>query len=96
MLNKKLTPILDGRTVKHFAQSDGVLLIEFEDGSIMKIKTGAPFTDTIAGRKVKEVRQKGTEFDLEFVDNSKAKIILAEETSSVMLRDKAGEMEYAD
>jgi hypothetical protein len=42
------------------------------------------------------VRQKGTEFDLEFVDNSKAKITLAEETSSVMLRDKAGEMEYAD
>jgi hypothetical protein len=47
-------------------------------------------------RKVKAVRQKATEFDLDFVDNSTAKITLAAETSSVMLRNKAGELEYAD
>jgi hypothetical protein len=96
VINRKLTPIIAGRTIKHIAQSDVVQLIEFEDGSILKIKTSAPFTETIAGRKVKEMRQKGTEFDLDFVDGTTAKIDLAEETSSVMLRDKAGTLEYAD
>ena len=96
MLNRKLTPIIAGRTVKRVAQSEGALHVEFDDGSILKIKTGAPFTDSIAGRKVKKALQKGTEFDLEFDDKSKAKIVLSEETSSVMLRNKAGELEYAD
>jgi hypothetical protein len=96
MLNKKLTPIIAGRTIKSAKLTDAALEIEFEDGSILKIKTGAPFTDTIARRKVKEVRQKATEFDLDFIDGATAKIAMAEETSSVMLRDKAGALEYAD
>jgi len=96
MLNRKLTPIIAGRTVNRVAQSKGARRIEFDDGSILKIKMGAPFTDSIAGRKIKKALQKGTEFDLEFEDKSKAKIVLAEETSSVMLRNKAGELEYAD
>lgn len=96
MLNKKLTPILKSRIVKRTEQTGDMLHIEFDDGSILKIKTGAPFKDSIAGRKVKAVRQKVIEFDLDFEDNSTAKIALAAETSSVMLRDRAGVMEYAD
>ena len=96
MRNQKLTPILAGRTVKHTRQTGGVLQIEFDDGSVMKIKTGAPFSDQIAGRTVKAVRQRATEFDLDFTDGTSAKITLAEETSSVMLRDREGVMEYAD
>jgi hypothetical protein len=96
MLNRKLTPIIAGRTVKRVAKSEAELHIEFDDGSILKIKVGAPFTDSITGRKVKAVRQKATEFDLDFADGTSAEITLAEETSSVMLRDKAGTMEYAD
>ena len=96
MRNQKLTPILAGRTVKHTSQTGGVLQIAFDDGSVMKIKTGAPFKDSIAGKTVKAVRQKATEFDLDFDDGTSSAITLAEETSSVMLRDKAGVLEYAD
>jgi len=94
MLNKKLTPIIAGRTVKHTKQSDGLLQIEFDDGSVMKIKTGTPFTASIAGRTVKAVRQRATEFDLDFADGTSAAITLAEETSSVMLRNAAGVLEF--
>jgi len=96
MRNQKLTPIIAGRIVKHTKQSDGVLAIRFTDDSVMKIKTGAAFTDSIVGRTVKAIRQQATEFDLDFTDGTSAKITLAEETSSVMLRDKAGALEYAD
>ena len=96
MLNRKLTPIIAGRAVKSAKQTDGVLQIEFDDGSVMKIKTGVPFTASIAGRTVKAVRQKATELDLDFADGTSSAITLAEETSSVMLRDKAGVLEYAD
>jgi hypothetical protein len=96
MRNQKLTPILAGRTVKHTRQTGGVLQIAFDDGSVMKIKTGAPFKDSIAGKKVKAVRQKAIEFYLDFSDGTAAPIALAAETASVMLRDKAGAMEYAD
>src|SRR5262245_61259762 len=96
MRNQKLTSIIAGRTVKSATQTGGVLQIEFSDSSVMRIKTGAPFKDSIAGRQVKAVRQKATEFDLDFTDGTTAKITLAAETSSVMLRDHAGVMEYAD
>jgi hypothetical protein len=96
MRNQKLTPILAGRTVQHIQQTGSVLQIKFDDESVMKIKTGAPFKDSITGKKVKAVRQKATKFDLDFADGTSAAITLAAETSSVMLRDKAGAMEYAD
>jgi len=96
MRNQKLTPIIAGRAIKSANQTDGVLQIEFDDGSVMKIKTGAPFSDQIAGRTVKAVRQRATEFDLDFTDGTSAPITLAAETSSVMMRDKAGVLEYAD
>ena len=96
MRNRKLTPIIEGRIVKRVAQGEGVVIIEFEDGSILKIKVGAPFNESVAGRKVKAVRQKASEFNLDFDDGASAVIILAAETSSVILRDKSGSMEYAD
>jgi len=96
MLNRKLTPIIAGRSVKSVLQDEAALHIEFEDGSVMKIKNGAPFTDTITGKKVKAIRQKAIEFNLDFSDGTSAEIILAEETSSVMLRRGTGELEYAD
>jgi hypothetical protein len=96
MLNRKLTPIIVARTVKSAKQTDGVLEIRFTDDSVMKFKTGVPFTASIAGRTVKTVRQRATEFDLDFTDGTTAAITLAEETSSVMLRDKAGVLEYTD
>ncbi len=96
--NKKLTPLLAGRTIQTSAQAEGLLNITFQDGSFMKIKTGGPgpSAEMLSGKVVKEVYQEGTELDLQFTDNSMAIIKLAEATSSVMLRDGQGEFEYSD
>lgn len=96
MLNKKLTPIVAKRTVKHVAQKNGELDITFADGSLMKIKTGDAFSGSIEGKEIKAVRQKAKQLDLDFADGTSAEIALAEETSSVMLRDSNGTLEYAD
>lgn len=95
--NQKLTKIIAGRTISGTAQVDGLLTISFDDGSTMKIKT-APTSMSVAatGGKILKVRQGGTELDFDLEGGSTVTIQTAEETSSVMLRDKAGKLEYAD
>ncbi len=97
-VNRKLTPLIAGRTVQSVAQDAGALNLTFADGSVMHIKTGgpAPAPDALAGHTVKAVQQAGTTMDLNFTDNSTGRIRLAEATSSVLLRDKDGNFEYAD
>jgi hypothetical protein len=96
-LNRKLTPLIAGRTVKSAVQADAVLSIVFGDGSTLRIKTaGAGAVAIPAGATVKAVRQKGDGLTLDFADGSSAEIVLAEATSSVMLRNSAGALEYAD
>jgi hypothetical protein len=50
----------------------------------------------IAGRAVSGVRQDGSTLNIDFADGSTLQIKLADPASSVMLRDKAGKLEYAD
>ncbi len=96
-LNRKLTPLIAGRTVKSAARADDGLHIGFGDGSTLRIKTAGTETPAIPpGAAVKEVRQKDDLFTLNFADGSSVDIKLAEATSSVMLRSSAGVMEYAD
>lgn len=95
--NQKLTKIIAGRTISGTSQADGLLTLTFDDGSTMKVKTAPTATNSAAtGGKVLKVRQGGTELDFDLEDGSSVKIVTAEETSSVMLRDKAGKLEYAD
>jgi hypothetical protein len=96
-LNRKLTPLIAGRTVKSAVQADTVLSIGFGDGSALRIKTaGAGAVAIPAGGTVKAVRQKADALTLDFADGSSAEIVLAEATSSVMLRSGDGTLEYAD
>jgi hypothetical protein len=99
-LNQKLTPIIKGRKIESIEQADQLLSIHFADKSIMTIKTSAPATpaaiDALKGHTVKSIRQKGATLTIDFADGSSAPIALAEATSSVMLRDGKGVMEYAD
>ena len=96
-LNRKLTPLIAGRTVKSAVQADTVLSIGFGDGSTLRIKTaGAGAVAIPASGTVKTVRQKADVLTLDFADGSSAEIKLAEATSSVMLRNGAGALEYAD
>lgn len=98
--NQKLTKIIAGRTIAGTSQGkngkgEDVWLLTFGDGSIMTIKAAQSIT-VQAGDKVLKVRQGGTELDLDLEDKTTIKITTAEETSCVMLRDKAGKLEYAD
>lgn len=95
--NKKLTPVLKGRTVKSVTPTEKGVAVSFHDGSRMAVKTPEPPQgDLLLNRTVDKVRQSGTVMNLDFKDGSSAEIKLAEATSSVMLRDKDDNMEYAD
>ncbi len=95
--NKKLTPLLGGRTVQAVSQIDALATVSFTDGSSLMIKTGSPLSQLdFQERKVLKVRQAGAVMNLDFEDGSTAEIQLAEAMSSVMLRDGQGALEYAD
>ena len=96
--NHKLTKILKGRTISGTAQSaDNVLTITFTDGSKLTVKTAPASTNTAAtGGTIDKVRQQNTEFDLDLQGGGTIAITTAEATSSVLLRDKDGKLEYAD
>ena len=96
--NELLTNTIGGRTIQEITPSAGLLQVTFTDGSVMKIKTGGPLpaADTLVGRTIKGVHQADTNMDLTFTDRTTGHIKLAEATSSVILRDKDGNFEYAD
>ena len=95
--NQKLTKIIAGRTISGTAQADGLLTITFDDGSIMKVKVAPSNANSaVTGGKVAKVRQQGTDLILDLDGGGGVQITTAEATSSVMLRDQAGKMEYAD
>ena len=96
-LNRKLTPLISGRTIQSGAYRDGLLEIHFTDGSHLRIKaTGAGQLDSLPGQTVKAIRQKDTSFYVDFADGTTATLPLAEAMSSVLLRDKDDILEYAD
>ena len=95
--NQKLTHLIAGRSISGTAQAGDVLTVTLDDGSVLTIKTAPSNTNAAAtGGKIVKVQQQGT--DLAFVlDGGKTLAVkLAEETSSVMMRDKAGGFAYAD
>jgi len=96
--NHKLTKLLSGRTISGTSQSaDHVLTVTFTDGSTLTVKTAPASTNTAAtGGTIDKVRQQGVELDLDLKGGGSLAITTAEATSSVMLRDKDGKLEYAD
>ena len=94
--NHKLTGILQGRTISGTANQGSTLTIHFTDGSSMAVQTAGSSNSASSGGTVQAVRQQGTTLELAFEGGGTLDIPLAEETSSVMVRDKGGVMEYAD
>ncbi len=96
--NQKLTHLIAGRSISGTAQAGDVLTVTLDDGSVLTIKTAPSNTNAAAtsSGKIIKVQQQGT--DLAFVlDGGKTLAVkLAEETSSVMMRDKAGGFAYSD
>lgn len=94
--NHKLTSLIKGRTIAGTSNQGATLTIVFDDGSQMTVQTTGSSNSAATGGKIHAVRQQGTELDLDFEGGGTLAIPLAEETSSVMMRDKNGVMEYAD
>ena len=94
--NHKLTGVLRGRKVTATETHAGMLLVHLDDGSTMTVRTGGPVPKPFPSGSVQGVRQQGTRLSLDFEDGTSVDIPLAEETSSVMVRDRGGAMEYAD
>lgn len=96
-LNRKLTPILAGRTIQTVSPSEKGVDVTFSDGPVAHVKTAKPVSaDELLNHTVKKVRQRDDVMNLDFADGSSAEIKLAEATSSVMLRDRDNKLEYAD
>jgi hypothetical protein len=95
--NQKLTKLIKGRTISGTVQAENVFSITFTDGSKMTVKTAPSNTNSaVTGGVIDKVRQKGTELNLDLKGSGSVTITTAEATSSVMLRDKSGNLEYAD
>lgn len=95
--NHKLTGVIKGRTIIGTGSDGKQMKISFDDGSTMTIQT-AP-SNSASGRtggKIKAIRQQDTRLDFDLEDGSTLEFTTAEATSSVMLRDKADTLEYAD
>ncbi len=94
--NHKLTTLIKGRTISGTANADNVLTISFTNGSQMTVQTQGSTNSASSGGTITAVQQSGTTLALLCEDGSTLTIETAEETSSVMVRDKDHTMEYAD
>ena len=94
--NHKLTSLIQGRTIAGTSNSNDALTIAFTDNSQMTVQTAGSSNSASTGGTVKAVRQAGTTLALDMDGGTSMEIPLAEETSSVMVRDAKGVMEYAD
>jgi hypothetical protein len=85
--------VIGGRTVRFATSEPGKLLIQFDDQSIMKVKT-AGSADVFAGAKLRSIQEDGAAFILQFEDGSTVTLQLADPGSSVAVRDKNNQVEY--
>ena len=97
--NHKLTELLKGRTVSGSSDGNGEKSISFSDGSKLTVKTAPSNSNSAStGGTVEKVRQsvEPPVLHLDTEGGSTVEIPLAEATSSVMLRSKDDNLEYAD
>lgn len=97
--NHQLTRLIAGRTIERTASDGTLLTISFDDGSRMTVQTegGDTLADSLTSPStVSAVRQAGTALNLDLEGGGTLAITTAEETSSVMVRDKNHVLEYAD
>jgi hypothetical protein len=97
--NHKLTKILAGRTISGTGDSGGKKIVSFSDGSQLTIKVAPSGSNSSStGGTIDKVRQNvdPPQLYLDLVGGGTFSLDLNEATSSVMLRDKEGNLEYAD
>jgi hypothetical protein len=92
--NQKLTRVIGGRTIQVATAGPGKLFIRFDDQSTMQVKTAGITNMFPPGGTIKAIVEDGTEFKLQFEDDSTVTVELADPGASVAVRDKNNEVEY--
>ena len=95
--NLKLTKIVAGRTISPpTVQPDGKLRFVLDDGATLDV-TPAPGFTYPAGKtgKIAKVQQEGTDLAFILADGTSIDLKTADASSSVFMRNKAGDFEYA-
>ncbi|KIE58160.1 hypothetical protein A946_08185 [Methylacidiphilum kamchatkense Kam1] len=94
-LNKKLSQIIAGRKVTKTELKEGLLSIDFSDGSSLQIKTRGAITGEIRpGQYLQKVLENEEQLILEFDDKKRVEAILLNPGGSVILRNKNNALEY--
>ena len=91
--NQMLTRVIGGRTVQQATAEPGKLVIRFDDGSTMTVRTNG-IVNLSPGAKVKSAQEDGPKFTLQFEEGSTVTLQLADPGASVAVRDKNDKVEY--
>ena len=91
--NQKLTRVIRGRTVQWATAEPGKLVIRFDDGSTMTVRTPG-IVNLSPGAKVKAAQEDGPKFTLQFEEGSSVTLQLADLGASVAVREKNDKVEY--
>ena len=95
-INEKLTRIIRGRAIGLVTKEEGLVAIVFGDHSTMRVKVAeGPSVDTLGEGKIESAAEVGPELILVDEDSRTAILRLAEPGSSVTVKDKNGQIEYA-
>lgn len=94
--NHKLSALLQGRTLTTLDSESAQTLVTWSDGSTLTVQTNEPVTGGPLGAVVHAVRQADTTLIIDFDRGVSLQMTLAASTSSVMVRDRAHVLEYAD
>ncbi|CAI9085434.1 hypothetical protein A7K93_07730 [Candidatus Methylacidiphilum fumarolicum] len=94
-LNKKLSQLIAGRKVAKTELKEGLLTIDFSDGSSLQIKIRGAITGEIqSGQCLQKVLENEEQLILEFDDKKRVEAILLNPGGSVILRNKNNALEY--
>lgn len=98
--NQKLTHVIAGRTVSAVSRSGAVTTVLFDDGSQMTVRgpnnLGTSSATPAPKGRVTGARQDQATLRLVFDSGATLDLATAEPSSTVMVRDSAHAMEYAD
>lgn len=95
-INEGLTRVIRGRTIELVSKEEALVVIFFHDRSTMQVKVaGGPTVNMLGEGKIESASEDGPELFLVGEDGQTAIFRLAEPGSSVTVKNKEGQVEYA-
>ena len=95
-INEKLTRTIRGRTIELVSKEEGLVVIVFNDHSTMRVKVaGGPTVNMLGEGRIESAAEYAAELTLVGEDGRTATLRLAEPGSSVTVKDKDDQVEYA-